>query len=140
MDTTLTPGSCEQVSLIMTERVSPSPPDSEPISQHSATSTVKADAPTTTQAVVLDVGSPLLTGHTLPMPTPDELVLFICTTLFIPKLTENKSFFLCREQFKDQYYHTRLVSFFQVNIGTTCVYFFQLETLIVTALHFPGFD
>ena len=100
MDTTWTPGSSKQVSLIMLEPVSPSPPDSEPISQPSATLTVEADAPTTTQAVVLDVGSPLLT---FPMPTPDELTSFICTTFIIPKLTENKSFFLCREQLFHQY-------------------------------------
>ena len=140
MDTTRTPGSSEQVPLIMTELVSPSPPDPEPISQPSATSTVKADAPTTTQAVVLDVGSPLLTGLTFPMPTPDELASFICTTFIIPKLTYNKSFFLCREQFVHQYYHTHLDSFFQVTIGTTCVSFSKLDTLIVTALHLLGFD
>ena len=72
-DTTRTPWSSEQVPLIMTEPVSPSPFDPEPISQPSATSTVEADAPTTTQVVVLDVGSPPLTGLTFPMPTPDEL-------------------------------------------------------------------
>ena len=81
MDTTRTPGSSEQVPLIMSELVSPSPPDPEPISQPFATSTVEADAPATTQAVVLDVGSPLLTGLTFPMPKPDELASFICTTL-----------------------------------------------------------
>ena len=124
----------------MTEPVSPSPSDPGPIFQPSASSTAEADAPTTTQAVVLDVGSPLLTGLTFPMPTPDDLASFICTTFIIPKLTENKSFFLCREQFFHQYYHTHLVSFFQVNIGTTCVSFFQLDTLIVTALHLPGFE
>ena len=140
MDTTRTPGSIEKVPFIITEPVSPSPPDPEPISQPSASSTVETDAPTTTQAVVLDVGSPLLTGLTFPMPTPDELASFICTTFLIPKLTENKSFFLCREQFFHQYYHTNLVSFFQVNIATTCVSFSQLGTLIVTALHLLGFD
>ena len=63
MDMTRTPGSSEQVHLIMTEPVSPSfPPKPEPISQPSATSTVEADVPTATQAVVLDVDSPLLTG------------------------------------------------------------------------------
>ena len=141
MNTTRTPGSSEQVPLIMTEHVSPSsPPNPEPISQLSGTSTFKADVPTATQAVVLDVDSPLLTGFTFPMPTPDELASFICTTFIIPKLTENKSFFLCREQFFHQYYHSHLVSFFQLNIGTTCVSFFQLDTLIVTALHLPGFE
>ena len=140
MNTTRTPGSSEQFPFTMTEPVSPSPADPEPISQPSASSTVEADAPTTTQAVVLDVSSPLLTGLTFPMPTPDELASFICTTIIIPKLTENKSFFLCREQFFHQYYHTHLVSFFQVNIGTTCVSFSQLDTSIVTALHLLGFD
>ena len=123
----------------MTELVSPSPFDPEPISQPSATLTVEADAPTTTQSVVLDVSSPLLSGLTFPMPTPDELASFVCTTFIIPKLTENKSFFPCREQFFHQYYHTHLVSFFQVNIGTTCISFSQLVSLIVTALHLLGF-
>ena len=140
MDTTRTPGLSEQVPFIMTEPVSPSPSDPEPISQPSATSTVEADAPKTTQAVVLDVGSPILTGLTFLMPTPDELASFICITFIVPKLTENESFFLCREQFFHQYYYTHLVSFFQVNIGTTCVSFSQLDTLIVTALHVLGFD
>ena len=140
MDTTRTPGSSEQVPLIMTKPVSPSPPDPEPISQPSASSTVEADAPTTTQTVVLNVGFPLCTGLNFPMPTPDDLALFICNTFIIPKLTENKSLFLCRKQFFHQYYHTHLVSFCQVNIGTTCVSFSQLDTLIVTALHLLGFD
>ena len=52
MDTTRTPGSGEQVPFIMTEFFWPSPSDPEPISQPSATSTVDADAPPTTQAVV----------------------------------------------------------------------------------------
>ena len=128
MDTTRTPGSSEHVPFIMTEPVSPSPLDPEPISQFSASSTAEADAPTTTQAVVLDVGSPLLTGLTLSMPTPDELASFICNTFIIPKLTENKPFLLCRDQLFHQYYHTHLVLFFRVNIGTTCVSFSQLDT------------
>ena len=77
MDTTLTPESSEQVSLIMTEIVSPSPSDPEPISQPFSTSTVEVDAQTTTQAVVWNVISPLLTRLTFPMLTPDELVSFI---------------------------------------------------------------
>ena len=85
--TTRTPGSSEQVPFIMTVTVSPLPSDPEPIFQPSATSTVEADAPTTTQAFVLDVGSPLLTGLTFPMPTPDELASFICNNFIIPKLT-----------------------------------------------------
>ena len=89
MDTNPILGSSEQVSLIMTKPVSPSPPDPEPISFPFATSTVEADAPTTIQAVMLDVVSPRLTGLTFAMATPDELASFICTTFIIPKLTEN---------------------------------------------------
>ena len=84
----------------MTEFVSPvSPPNPEPISQFSATSTVEADVLTATQAVVLNIDLPLFTPLTLPMLTSNELALFICTTFIIPKLTENITFFLCREQF-----------------------------------------
>ena len=84
MDTTRTPGSSEQFPLIMSEFVSPSsPPDPEPISQPSATSTVEADVPIATQAVVLDLDSPLLTWLTFPMPTPDVLASFICNTFII---------------------------------------------------------
>ena len=66
--TTQTTVSSKQVSVLITEPVSPaSPLILEPISQPSATSTVKTDAPTATQAVILDLDYPLFTGLTFPM-------------------------------------------------------------------------
>ena len=52
---------------------------------------VDAVAPT---EVVLEVDSPYLTGLNFPMPMPDELASFIYSTFIIPKLSENKSFFV----------------------------------------------
>ena len=115
MEMTRTPGSSEQVPPMVTEPASPT-------------------------EVVLEVDSPYLTGLTFPMPTPDELASFIDSSFIIPKLRENKSFFLCREQFFHQYYHAHLLSFFKSNIETTCVSFSQLDTLIISALNLLGFD
>ena len=112
---TRTPGSSEQVPPMVT----------------------KPAAPT---EVVLEVESLYLTGLTFPMPTPDELASFIYAFFITPILSENKSFFLCREQFFHQYYHAHLLSFFKSNIGTTCVSFSQLDTLIISALNLLGFD
>ena len=122
METTRTPGttsSSEQVRPMVTEPV------------------VEAAAPT---EIVLEVKSPYFTGLTFPMPTPHELASIIYSSFIIPKLSENKSFFLCCEQFFHQYYHAHLLSFFKSNIETTCVLFSQLDTLIKSALNLLGFD
>ena len=74
------------------------------------------------------------------MPTAEELASFLYSTYIVPKLTENPSFFLCREQFYYKYYHAHLISFFQTNLGTTCISFSQVDTMIFAALHLLGFD
>ena len=98
MDSIRTPGSSEQISIIITERVSPllllNP---QHIFQFSATSTVDANVPSVTKAVVLYVDTLLLTDIKFTMPTTDELTTFISTTCILHKLTENKSIFLYRE-------------------------------------------
>ena len=90
--------------------------------------------------VVLEVESPYLTGLTFPMPTPNDLASFIYSSFILSKLSENKSFFICREQFFHQYYHAHLRSYFKSNIGTTCVSFSQLDTLIISSRNLLGFD
>ena len=115
MEMTRTPGLSEQIRPMVTEPAAPT-------------------------EVVLEVDLPYLTKLTFPMPMPDVLASFIYSSFIIPKLSENKSFFLCREQFFQEYYHAHLVSFFKFNIGNTCVSFSQLDTLIISALNHLGFD
>ena len=74
------------------------------------------------------------------MPTAEELASFLYSTYIVPKLTEQPSFFLFREQFYHQYYHAHLVSFFQSNLGTTCISFSQVDSMISAALRLLGFE
>ena len=122
METTRTPGTTS-----LSEQVRPMVTEPE----------VEAVAPT---EVVLKVDSPYLTGLTFPMPMPDELASFIYYSFIIPKLSENKSFFLCREKFFQEYYHAHLVSFFKYKIENTCLSFSQLDTLIISGLNLFGFE
>jgi hypothetical protein len=99
----------------------------------------KVVAPST-QPLVLDVTSPLIPSLTFPMPTSEELASFLYSTYIVPKLTENPSFFQCREQFYQKYYHAHLISFFQSNLKSTCISFSQVDTMIFAALRLLGFD
>ena len=143
MDTTPTPATSEQVLQIVTEPISPAPPLE---TAHQTLSQVAVDAAPnqvvapSTQPLVLDVNSPLIPSLTFPMPTAEELASFLYSTYIVPKLTENPSFFQCREQFYHKYYHAHLISFFQSNLGTTCISFSQVDTMIFAALRLLGFD
>lgn len=138
-DTTRTPVPSDQVPQIMTEPVSPAPPPSD-IVIHTPNQVAVADALPATQAVVLDVNSPLIPSLTFPMPTAEDLASFLYSTYILPKLTEHSSFIQCREQFYHQYYHTHLTSFFQSNLGSTCISYSQVDTMIIAALRLLGFD
>ena len=119
----------------------PQPPTSTVPVTPTATADTKNTLQTTSNpGVLLDVVQSVTTELMFPVPTPDSLASFLYSNFIIPKLTENKSFFLCQNQFFHQYYHPHLVTFFQLNIGTTCLTFSQLDTLIVTALQLLGFD
>ena len=131
LDTTRTPAPSDQ---IVTEPVSP--PESADITPNQ----VIADAPTAPQAVVLDVNSPLIPSLSFPMPTAEELASFLYSNYIVPKISEHSSFFLCREQFYHQYYHAHLITFFKSNLGTTCISYSQVDTMILAALHLLGFD
>ena len=61
------------------------------------------DALPASQSVVLDVNSPLIPSLTFPIPTAEELASFLYSTYIVPKITENYSFVLCREQL---FHHT----------------------------------
>ena len=142
MDTTRTPATSEQVLQIVTEPVSPAAPPEDVA--HALSQVVEA-APNqvvapSTQPLVLDVTSPLIPSLTFPMPTAEELASFLYSTYIVPKLTENPSFFQCREQFYQKYYHAHLISFFQSNLGSTCISFSQVDTMIFAALRLLGFD
>ena len=142
MDTTRTPATSEQVLQIVTEPVSPAAPPEDVA--HAPSQVVEAAsnqvvAPST-QPLVLDVTSPLIPSLTFPMPTAEELASFLYSTYIVPKLTENPSFFQCREQFYQKYYHAHLISFFQSNLGSTCISFSQVDTMIFAALRLLGFD
>ena len=137
------PRTSEQVLQIVTEPVSPAPPLE---TAHHTPSQVAVDAAPnqvvapSTQPLVLDVNSPLIPSLTFPMPTAEELASFLYSTYIVPKLTENPSFFQCREQFYHKYYHAHLISFFQSNLGSTCISFSQVDTMIFAALRLLGFD
>ena len=141
-DTTRTPATSEQVLQIVTEPVSPAAPPED--IAHAQSQVVEA-APNqvvapSTQPLVLDVTSPLIPSLTFPMPTSEELASFLYSTYIVPKLTENPSFFQCREQFYHQYNHAHLISFCQSNLGSTCISFSQVDTMILAAHRLLGFD
>ena len=81
-----------------------SPTNAKPV----ATSSVETHEPAATVAIVLTESLFLLIILTSSMPTHDEHATFNCNTLIIPKLTEIKLFYLCREQFCHKYYKTHL--------------------------------
>jgi hypothetical protein len=143
-DTTRTPAPSKPTYKVLTEPVSPDPPSNTIITANQVAEEVNrvavADGQPTTQAVVLDVNSPMIHSITFPMPTAEELASFLYSTYIVPKLTENSSFFLCREQLYHKYYHTHLISFFQSNLGTTCMSYSQVDTMIFAALHLLGFN
>ena len=127
-DTIRTPAPSDH---IMTEPVSPAPPEITP------NQVAGVDAQST--SVVLDVNSPLIPSLTFPMPTAEELASFLYSTYILPKISENSSFVQCREQLFQQYYHAHLLSFFQSNLGTTCISYSQVDTMILAALRLLGF-
>ena len=136
-DTTRTPAQSKLPYPLLTEPVSPAPPSN---TTNPTNQVVEADGQPTPQSVVLDVNSPMIHSLTFPMPTAEELASFLYSTYIVPKLTESPSFFLCREQFYHKYYHAHLISFFQSNLGTTCMSYSQVDTMIFAALHLLGFN
>ena len=137
MDTTRTPAPSKPSYQILTEPISPAPLSNTILPTNQV---VEADGQTKPQAVVLDVNSPMINSLTFPMPSAEELASFLYSTYIVPKLTETPSFFLCREQFYHKYYHAHLISFFQSNLGTTCMSYSQVDTMIFAALHLLGFN
>lgn len=135
MDTTPTPAPSRV--LLETEPVSPAPP-SQVIVDTPVQVDVADSAPAST--VVLDANSPLISSLTFPMPTAEELASFLYSNYIVPKLSEYPSFFLCRDQFYNKFYHSQLISFFQSNLGSTCISFSQVDTMIFAALRLLGFD
>lgn len=135
-DTTLTLAPSEQ---IMTEPVSPAPPTVEQV-YPTPTQDEGAEAVSPSQVCVLDASSPLLSSLSFPMPTAEELASFLYSTYIVPKLTEHQSFNVCREQLYQKYYHAHLISFFHSNLGTTCITFTQIDSMISAALRLLGFD
>ena len=126
MDTTPTPAS--SIGLFKTEFVSPALP-----SQVIVDALVQVDVADSTPAstLVLDANSPLISSLTFPMPTAEELASFLYSNYLAPKLFEYHLFFLCREQFYNKFYYSQLISFFQYNLGSTCISFFQVDTIIL---------
>jgi hypothetical protein len=137
MDTTRTPAPSKLVDQIVTEPVSPAPP-SDTITTPNQVAV--ADEQLTSPPVVLDVNSPMIHSLTFPMPTAEELASFLYSSYIVPKLTETSSFFQCREQFYQKYYHAHLISFFKSNLGTTCMSYSQVDTMLFAALHLLGFN
>ena len=134
MDTTPTPDSSEQVPAVLIEPVSPAAKTQ--ITE--VTLSANPEEPATDQVLFIEIGIDMKTSLLFRIPTSDELATFIWTNYIIHKMSDHQSF-LCREQFLQQFYRN-LVSFFQINLHTTNVSYFQLDNLIIAALHFLGFD
>lgn len=136
-DTTRTLAQSKLPFPLLTEPVSPAPPSN---TTNPTIQVVEPDGQPTPQSVVLDVNSPMIHSLTFPMPTAEDLASFLYSTYIVPKLNESPSFFRCREQFYHKYYHAHLISFFQSNLGTTCMSYSQVDTMIFAALHLLGFN